>query len=945
MGKICSTEQQEYLVKHRDSLRTSHNPNRKTLNNHYSFASIAQSSPDQQAVYNHPVCLKDGSTAYEIHTFFEEALGITFLQESKKLKPYLSLIPPDRVKTRAYHEKFTALTVHQYLQDTEPYRTDPKAITSLLRKMDETLRKLIQKKPTYCIDKEEVVIEVLLFTLMNLPSEIKSYFLFDSEDPSPEVLKNTLAKMNNQELQATLNPIFTRMAKHGLKPFVDCDDSGQILGILQIILAADPRAIEIFVKHQHFLPADNNTSIFGVLLSVTCFADEFGDGFYDLEGIDKQVVKNLLNDLVEEVFKHMQSLMKNGYEENIAKWFVSMLEFFEQRLKDKDDLSSMKSYQGLFFNYLKLIFKFLEEPLQNFENSITFISQIDLNSLQKFSLIADQPLLNGKTNQLNQDINFSFKTQLAFIACHAIGLYENIANKFLKNHKDLFSLVSLGPITFLRSDAPQSFGFTIQALDEKILTQFSNTISLQIMLILHSYGINLENHGPHHNYWDQTDQIQSAYFEDKPSLPVSWFENMINCLFFLRKANSLVTMGPEKQCGFIISFLAGVVQNKDWITSTSLRAHALSFLTALAPAETGFSLAIYQTVFKFIATEKPSFIQALIRLFVDCEKLVGKFSIRGDCCCLLFSLLREKVRSENNEYTSTIFEDLTPNETEICLKFATAYLNDLMHLFESLKKIDKVIELEQRLENEQALDFVELLVFMMDRDNVKASNELIQNYLTLGIIMSKFSVPFFLSDETKDKLALTLNFILSSFSGKNANFLEVMKPHQGLDYNPGIIVKKILALYLNFSQKQEFLLEVVSDEQNFSFELFQKTTKIIVTMGLLETDHFVKWEGLVESLKQKEQEKENEEKLMGEIEDIPQEYLDTLMNTIMKEPVMLPASKVVVDRTTIRKHLLTNSTDPFNRSPLTAEMLIPQPELKQKITEFVELRKVAVRGM
>lgn len=43
----------------------------------------------------------------------------------------------------------------------------------------------------------------------------------------------------------------------------------------------------------------------------------------------------------------------------------------------------------------------------------------------------------------------------------------------------------------------------------------------------------------------------------------------------------------------------------------------------------------------------------------------------------------------------------------------------------------------------------------------------------------------------------------------------------------------------------------------------------------------------------------------------------------MKEPVKLPTSNTVMDRLIIKKHLLNDKTDPFNRAPLTEEMLIP----------------------
>jgi len=46
------------------------------------------------------------------------------------------------------------------------------------------------------------------------------------------------------------------------------------------------------------------------------------------------------------------------------------------------------------------------------------------------------------------------------------------------------------------------------------------------------------------------------------------------------------------------------------------------------------------------------------------------------------------------------------------------------------------------------------------------------------------------------------------------------------------------------------------------------------------------------------------------------------MATLMRDPVILPSSRTVVDRSTIKSHLLSDTKDPFNRSPLVIEDVI-----------------------
>ncbi|CAG7816871.1 unnamed protein product [Allacma fusca] len=60
---------------------------------------------------------------------------------------------------------------------------------------------------------------------------------------------------------------------------------------------------------------------------------------------------------------------------------------------------------------------------------------------------------------------------------------------------------------------------------------------------------------------------------------------------------------------------------------------------------------------------------------------------------------------------------------------------------------------------------------------------------------------------------------------------------------------------------------------------------------------------------------------------------DPLMDTLMDDPVVLPSGKVM-DRSVIMRHLLNSNTDPFNRQPLSEDMLTEATELKQRIQDW-----------
>ena len=66
------------------------------------------------------------------------------------------------------------------------------------------------------------------------------------------------------------------------------------------------------------------------------------------------------------------------------------------------------------------------------------------------------------------------------------------------------------------------------------------------------------------------------------------------------------------------------------------------------------------------------------------------------------------------------------------------------------------------------------------------------------------------------------------------------------------------------------------------------------------------------------------------------------MFTVMRDPVCLPSSKTILDRATIKSHLLSDSKDPFNRAPLTIEEVIPGKKYFGYIStpEYVLLKKI-----
>jgi len=92
-------------------------------------------------------------------------------------------------------------------------------------------------------------------------------------------------------------------------------------------------------------------------------------------------------------------------------------------------------------------------------------------------------------------------------------------------------------------------------------------------------------------------------------------------------------------------------------------------------------------------------------------------------------------------------------------------------------------------------------------------------------------------------------------------------------------------------------------------------------------------------LKEKEEERNggdgnNNKDVVFVGESIPEEYLDPLMGTLMIDPVRLPGSQRVVDRSVAINSVLRGGKDPFDNSKLDFTMLIPMPELAEELRVF-----------
>ncbi|ODV60292.1 ubiquitin-ubiquitin ligase UFD2 ASCRUDRAFT_76309 [Ascoidea rubescens DSM 1968] len=334
---------------------------------------------------------------------------------------------------------------------------------------------------------------------------------------------------------------------------------------------------------------------------------------------------------------------------------------------------------------------------------------------------------------------------------------------------------------------------------------------------------------------------------------------------------------------------------------------------------------------------------ALLDFYVVVEKtgassqFYDKFNSRFHMAVILESLW-------NHEVYRSQFKKQSAQNKDFFVRFVARMLNDTTFLLdESLRDLIEIHELESEIENRK--NGAEPVMEGTDEElaNHLASIERqAKSYINLGNktvnlfkIFTLETPKAFVTPEIVDRLAGMLNYNLNALVGKKYTQLKVKDPLK-FNFQPRQLLLNICKIFVNLSREREFLNAVSRDSRSFKHELFIKARGFLQRYSLASgdfIDDFVRFGDKAQAQKLEDEEKELE------LGDIPDELLDPLMYELMVDPVILPSSKVTVDRSTIKAHLLNDPTDPFNRMPLKLDEVKPDLEMKQKIETFKAERR------
>lgn len=426
-------------------------------------------------------------------------------------------------------------------------------------------------------------------------------------------------------------------------------------------------------------------------------------------------------------------------------------------------------------------------------------------------------------------------------------------------------------------------------------------------------------------------------------------------LFLQRFKEDMYEMAGDKLENFMTLILV-YMGSPERMRNPHLRAELAETLAALLPAESGSSSKGLMSWFsrEQLFVKHPlieHLAEKLLNVFVSIEmtgqsvQFEQKFNYRRPMYMVLehiwgIAVHREGIKKLAEEAEEKI-EDTDP---PLFLRFINLLINDAIFLldeaFDYMTQIkDKqgekergewnTLEPQQRQENENTLRQITMLA--------RYHNMMGNNTIHALEMITREIKSIFCHKSMVDRIAGMLNYFLLHLVGPKQRSFNV-KDKNEIEFKPHQMVSDITQIYLNLGHNEAFCMAVSADGRSYSPELFIKTNSVLQKIGKSPT-----MISQVDSLRDKIEVLRVKQAAEDELlyADAPEEFLDPIMGTLMRDPVILPSSKNIVDRAVIARHILSDQTDPFNRSPLSLDMVTPDVELKTKIENWIQEKKAS----
>ncbi|KAG8832211.1 hypothetical protein FRC17_001747 [Serendipita sp. 399] len=335
----------------------------------------------------------------------------------------------------------------------------------------------------------------------------------------------------------------------------------------------------------------------------------------------------------------------------------------------------------------------------------------------------------------------------------------------------------------------------------------------------------------------------------------------------------------------------------------------------------------------------------LMSFYVECEK-TGTHTQFYDKFQVMQSVWKDPVHH-------SVMSDFTRNMGEF-VKFANRLMNDVTFMLDEL--LSKLVEIKKlQLEMARKEEWDALTQEQRDdkMSKLRSAEGIVESwviysreFLALLIEFTDSNKAPFVSPEIVGRLAAMLNYVLDQLAGPRCADLKT-KDLDKYKFDPREMLSKVLQIYINLSSESAFIQAIATEGRSYRKGLFDSALHIARSRVLKspeELDTFARFAVRVEEVRLAMDEED--------ITEYPEEFEGKVSFLHFAACCLHPEQILaVVDLSTIKSHLLSDPTDPFNRVPLKIEDVIPskhpiwiseeQPltavdvELKEKIDRFV----------
>ena len=641
------------------------------------------------------------------------------------------------------------------------------------------------------------------------------------------------------------------------------------------------------------------------------------------------------------VNKILRSFLKNkSTKENLIQWFLTVIKQNEYRTKIVNQLSHRKDNSN---NFIMNILGQLLSFWNNGSKNLTFIQNIDFKyvtsdelgwkSATKITTICDDDGVSdgsGAGRSSGDEIddieidNTSFLTKCFFMVHRMAHIaYFPLILKY-KNYTKTINYLK----DFIKDELEKEHNIYKQFLISKMTTKLESFMLKRENI--HKLLSNSLIYPSINKLYSDTSMLIIHYintenFKTYSLIPEYMLENCIDVHLYQSYNLKMRNYKIEKTIHMIMYML----EDKKYISNPHLRGKCIELL--INSREIGeYSLGFLQ--------EHPNVIVKLLLLYKESEELPDQRIIQNDILFYLILVLK------SNSVCSDLIEMLSEKHKDMFVKFIYSMVSNMNSIFDTicnlLEEIQKARnDLIEHPNNIESLNNARLISH--NKEAIRFHNQLFKRCLTIFELFSlkEKTKNILLYPENISKIALTLNYYIKS----------LMKPYEADSeysfninieptlFNRDPILKQLLKVILILEKEEDFIEAMVQENTFYNNTFYRETLNLLSYKKMISWNLMGKVFVFLDKVNSKKEDL-LDDGLPDDIE-VPDEFCCEIMKVPLKNPVQLPVSKQIVEKSYILNHLLSNEINPYTRTELTKDMLEEynsKEEVKATIRELMD---------